>query len=177
MFLTPPLILPGAQRSPPDRPKKCIPSVLLGAQNFDRFWTSILVDFGVVLGPSWGVLLGLLGSQDGPKRPRDASRDAVAVKNDDSQLFARLPSEKLIFALPSPQDGTLLGPKIAPRRPKSLSKSDFCPLENRIDFWMFLGVDFGRFWVPDAPPKVGYAPPLVGFLFGSFFLIVIGMSK
>ena len=83
-FLDPPIIPPGGQRIPPDRPKWRINFVLLSIKiSFsENAWHAfvfgkILGRFGVVLGPSWGHFWHLWRAkmgQFGPKRVLEAYR-------------------------------------------------------------------------------------------------------
>ena len=70
---TPLLFPPGGPRIPPDRPQEGGASSPFFDQNSHRFLAPIFGRFGAVLGPSWGVIFGLLGLQVRSRWPQEAS--------------------------------------------------------------------------------------------------------
>ena len=64
-------------------------------------------------------------------------------------------------------------PKIGPRRLQEALEDDFLALENRLKICLVLGVDFGRFWPPKAPPKVGPQVQRSGLEVGLFLHVVL----
>ena len=70
---TPLLFPPGGPRIPPGRPQEVRNGLPFFDQNSHRFLAPIFGRFGAVLGPSWGVILGLLGLQVRSRWPQEAS--------------------------------------------------------------------------------------------------------
>ena len=65
-----------------------------------------------------------------------------------------------------PQDGLLNAPSSAQDGSKSLLKSDFYALENRLKFCLVSGGIFNRFGLPNGGPKVRRVAPFFPFEIG-----------
>ena len=128
---TPLLFPPGGPRIPPGRPQEVHDGLPFFDQNSHRFLAPIFGRFGAVLGPSWGVIFGLLGLKVRSRWPQEASRKPIFVKNADFAPILRFPIRKLLVG---PQDGAQNGPRSAQDGSKTLLKSAFIALENRLGF-------------------------------------------
>ena len=119
-------------------------------QNFNRFWTSILDRFWVVLGCQVGVIFSTFGGQDGPSSVQNASWKRINIKNVNFHQTLRLPIPQRSGG---PQDDLQNDPRSAQDGSKRLLKSNFFALENRLNFGCLLGANFGRFWLQSRVPK------------------------
>ena len=112
-------------------------------RNFAYFLVSIFDRFGVVLGRHLGVIFGTFGGQVGPRSVQNASWKLIFVKNVHvHQILRPLVRERKF----GPQDGLQNAPRSAQDGSKTVLKSNFFDLENRLKFWFVLGailVDFG----------------------------------
>ena len=128
---TPLLFPPGGPRIPPGPPQEVHDGLPFFDQNLHRFLAPIFGRFGAVLGPSWGVIFGLLGLQVRSRWRQEASSKLIFVKNTDFAPILRFPIRKLLFG---PQDGAQNGPRSAQDGSKTLLKRVFFALENRLGF-------------------------------------------
>ena len=142
--------------NPPRRPAHSAGSAkmnlkirLVVDQNFDRFLTSILGRFGVVLGRQVGVILGTFGGQDRPRSVQNASWKPIHIKKVNfHQTLARVYESAYLepkMASKTVQDR----PKTAPR---GSSRAFFSLLKIVLNFGSF----WGGFWSilePKMDPK------------------------
>ena len=101
---------------------------------FDAFLGRFLVAFGAPSGGLQGVILATLAVQEGPSWVSNPSWKLILSKSVVSQLFASVPSEKLNFGFPSPQDGAPNGPRSPQEAPKRVSEGHFFALKFWLDF-------------------------------------------
>ena len=116
---------------------------------FDRFLNSMLMDFGAVLGPSWEVILGLLGLQVRPRCLQEGVQKLILVKNADFAPVLRFPIRKLVFG---PQDGAQNRPRSAQDGSKTVLEGQLLASEHRVLFWKVLGTILAPFWFPKCLP-------------------------